>query len=171
MQIFTVGHSTRDEKEFITLLQEFNIEELADVRRYPGSKRNPQFNQRNLEKSLSSHNIDYIWLEQLGGRRRTPPQTSDILPKTGMRNAGFQHYAYYMKTDEFKNAITKLLSIAEKKKTAIMCAEKFYWRCHRRLISDYLLARGINVIHIEDTGKSYPHEMTPDLNSFYISGD
>jgi uncharacterized protein (DUF488 family) len=132
---------------------------VADIRRYPSSRKFPHFNREALCKSLEAEHIEYLWLEGLGGRRHTTKNSNS--PNTGLKSTGFRNYADYMATDEFHQTVQKLLSVAAKRKTAIMCAEKFYWKCHRRLLSDYLAAQGAEVMHILESGKVSVHKLTP----------
>ncbi|SRR6266480_2648852 len=157
MRIWTIGHSTRTIGEFISLLEKHGIKLLADVRLLPGSKRYPQFNKETLAHSLGKVAIRYEHFPELGGRRK-PREDS---PNTAWRNASFRGYADYMETEQFQNGVKHLLDrAADAGPTAIMCAEAVWWRCHRSLISDYLKARGIKVIHILDTNKTEPHPYT-----------
>jgi uncharacterized protein (DUF488 family) len=136
-KIFTVGH--------------------ADIRRFPGSKRHPQFNRINLAAALALAGIEYHWLESLGGRRS---KVADDSINLGLRNESFRNYADYMQTKDFQSAVHELLTIATRKPTTIMCSESVFWRCHRRLVADYLLAHGVAVEHIMPTGKAQPHALT-----------
>jgi uncharacterized protein (DUF488 family) len=157
MQIRTIGHSTRNIDDFISLLEGHGISLLVDVRTFPGSKRYPQFNKEALAASLKAQGIRYKHLPQLGGRRKPKPDSRN----TAWRNASFRGYADYMETEEFRKGIERLLDLAnEVGETAIMCAEAVWWRCHRSLISDYLKARGIEVIHILDANKTELHPFT-----------
>ncbi len=158
-QIFTIGHSNRSFEDFLSILMEFNIQIVADIRRYPSSRKFPHFNRDVLSKLLNRENIEYLWLEALGGRRHAPK--NDKSPNTGLKSIGFRNYADYMSTDQFQTAAQKLLSVAAKAKTAIMCAEKFYWKCHRQLLSDYLFAQDVEVLHIIEVNKIVPHKLTP----------
>jgi uncharacterized protein (DUF488 family) len=143
-EIYTIGHSNRSIEEFKRLLIEHSVEVLADVRRFPSSKYE-HFNQDKLKKSLKDVGIDYIWFEGLGGYRKKILENS---PNTAIKSRGFRNYADYMLTKEFREEVEKLIEIAEKRKVAIMCSEKFFWKCHRKFISDYLTLRGFIVIHI-----------------------
>lgn len=143
--VYTIGHSTRTIDEFIRLLRENDIQLLIDVRRFPGSKRHPQFNKSNLERSLNNANIDYLHMEVLGGRRGKPKKNSK---NDGWTNSGFQAYADYINTTEAREAINKLIEYARQTTYALMCAEAVYWRCHRQLIADVLVARDLSVQHI-----------------------
>lgn len=154
--IFTVGHSTRPIEELLGLLRENGIEALLDVRRYPASRRHPQFNREALERSLPESAIDYVWMPELGGRR-TPRKDSR---NTAWRNAGFRGYADYMETEPFQLAVAQLLQRAETRRSAIMCAEQAWQQCHRGLISDFLKARGVEVMHILDHGRTELHPWT-----------
>jgi uncharacterized protein (DUF488 family) len=157
MRIWTIGHSTRTIDEFISLLKERGIKLLADVRLLPGSKRYPQFNKETLANSLGKAEIRYEHFRELGGRRKTRPDS----PNTAWRNESFRGYADYMETEPFHNGVKHLLNrAADTGPTAIMCAEAVWWRCHRSLISDYLKARGIEVMHILDANKTEPHPYT-----------
>jgi uncharacterized protein (DUF488 family) len=156
-RIWTIGHSTRKIDVFISLLQENGIKLLVDVRSWPGSKRYPQFNKEVLAESLNAHGIRYEHLSELGGRRKAKRDSRN----TAWRNASFRGYADHMETEEFHKGVERLLRLArEVGPTAIMCAEAVWWRCHRSLISDYLKARRIEVIHILDENKTEPHPFT-----------
>lgn len=158
-EIFTAGHSTRSIEDFIELLRENHVSRLADVRSYPSSKRHPQFDQQALRDSLAEHGIHYLHLPALGGMRKAGLKDS---PNTGWESAGFQHYADHMQSAEFKEGIDVLLETAELGPAAVMCAEANPYRCHRRLISDYLTAvKKIPVQHILSAGRVEPHQLTP----------
>ena len=156
--LWTIGHSTRSWEEFTELLRSFRIGVLADVRRFPASRRHPQFHREHLAAALPERNIRYVWFESLGGRRGGGAVDESLYG--GLRNTSFRAYAAYMETPAFTAAVDDLLSIAAETPTAIMCAEAVYWRCHRRLISDHLLARGIKVEHIMSPDRSSPHRLT-----------
>ena len=156
VEVWTVGHSTRPLEEFLEALQSFNIATLVDVRSFPGSRRYPQFNKDNLAASLQTANIEYLHHPELGGRRRARKDSTNI----AWRNEGFRGYADYMETDSFRAAVEKLLALARGSRTAIMCAEAVWWRCHRSLISDYLKADGIEVTHVLAARKAEPHPYT-----------
>src|ERR1043166_1357538 len=156
-RILTIGHSTRNIDVFISLLEENGIKLLVDVRSLPGSKRYPQFNRETLAELLRAHGIRYEHFPELGGRRKSRPDSRN----TAWRNASFRGYADYMETEEFREGVERLLDLSrEAGPAAIMCAEAVWWRCHRSLISDYLKARGIEVIHILDADKTEPHPFT-----------
>jgi uncharacterized protein (DUF488 family) len=154
-RIFTIGHSTRDLSDLIALLREHGVQRLADIRRYPGSRRYPHFSREALALSLPAEGIEYIHMPELGGRRKPLPDSRN----TAWRNEQFRAYADHMATAEFRDAIDKLL--ASPKPTAYMCAEAVPWRCHRNLVSDELTRRGIEVIHILGRGQTQRHEMNP----------
>jgi uncharacterized protein (DUF488 family) len=154
--VFTIGHSTRSIDEFIEMLESFSIETLVDVRSFPGSRRYPHFNREALRDSLAAAAIDYAHVPELGGRRKP---RADSLNMT-WRNESFRGYADYMETDEFRSGIQRLLSLARTGRTVIMCSEAVWWRCHRSMISDYLKAKGVEVIHILAADKSQAHPYT-----------
>lgn len=158
-RLLTIGHSTLSAKEFLNLLEKNGVRCLADIRRFPGSRKFPHFNRDQLERSLPHSGIEYRWLERLGGRRGKQKRTDS--PNMGLRNESFRNYADYMATPEFKAGISELLDLARTKPTAYMCSEAVYWRCHRRLVSDYLVANGFEVLHLMSTGRPRPHELTP----------
>lgn len=161
--IWTIGHSTRMLEEFLELLCAFNIEILVDVRHYPGSRKFPQFNKEQMEFSLPKNNIEYTHLVDLGGRRKVDPNSKN----DGWRLASFRGYADYMQTEQFKNALTQLMKIASKKRTAIMCAEAVWWSCHRSLISDVLKIEGWRVLHImsQKTATSHPYTSVANIEN------
>jgi uncharacterized protein (DUF488 family) len=154
--ICTIGHSTRSIEEFLSLLAESRIEVVADVRSFPGSRKYPQFGREALAASLEAQAIGYHWLPALGGRRRASPDS----PNTTWRNASFRGYADYMSTMEFAQGLLELLETSKKARTAIMCSEAVWWRCHRSMIADELRVRGIEVVHILDAKHSVMHPMT-----------
>lgn len=158
MCFFTIGHSTRTFKELLSLLKEHDIQVLVDVRRWPSSDRCPQFGRERLKESLETRGIRYVWLgEELGGYRREGLGAES--PNKAWDSEGFRNYADHTLTEDFSKGIEKLLTWAGEKRVAYMCAEKFYWRCHRRIISDYLKARGHQVTHIIEKGKTGEHEL------------
>ncbi|SRR5579871_6218611 len=159
LSLFTIGHSTHSLEEFLALLARHDIEALLDIRRFPGSRKFPQFNRDNLAPVLQKAGIEYHWLEALGGRRGRRPEGPSAV-NLGLRNAGFRNYADYMLTPEFQAGLDRLLGVARRRRTALMCAEGLYWRCHRRLVSDCLTAQGITVQHILPDGKLRPHQLT-----------
>ncbi|MDN3655332.1 DUF488 domain-containing protein [Ferruginibacter paludis] len=154
--IWTIGHSTRSLDEFIAMLKSFQVELVADIRSFPGSNRYPHFNKEALEVSLPENNLQYIHLRALGGRRKVQPNSIN----TGWRVAAFRGYADYMETDAFKTAAKELEAIALKQRTAYMCSEAVWWRCHRSLVSDYYKMQGWTVLHIMNIGKMEEHPYT-----------
>jgi hypothetical protein len=157
LPILTIGHSTRPIDEFIELLRQHGVERLVDIRTIPRSRRNPQFNSEALAKSLEDKGIGYVHLKELGGLRH--PRRDSI--NTGWRNDGFRGYADYMQTAEFEEALRRLLELCEGKRCAAMCAEALPWRCHRSLLADALVARGIPVEHILSGSRRDVHSLTP----------
>jgi uncharacterized protein (DUF488 family) len=155
--VFTIGHSTRSSEEFLGVLEAFGIEVIADVRRMPGSRRLPQFDSATLCRSLSERGMDYCWIAQLGGRRRPVPGSHN----TGWRHAAFRAYADHMATEEFAEGLFELLMLARGRRTAVMCAEVLWWRCHRRLIADALVVLGLSVVHISSADKQEAHRIAP----------
>jgi uncharacterized protein (DUF488 family) len=155
-QFWTIGHSTRSIEEFLSLLAGSRIEMIADVRRFPGSRKYPQYGTEALAATLSAHAIDYRWLPALGGRRKASPDS----PNRAWRNASFRGYADYMSTTEFAQGLRELLEMSNKARTALMCSEGVWWRCHRSMIADTLCVRGIEVIHILDAKHNVVHPMT-----------
>ena len=156
MTIYTIGHSTRTIDELIALLKTHQIEVLVDIRSFPMSRRLPHFNRENMEKSLADAQIEYRWMKDLGGRRKRELKES---PNIALRNESFRNYADYMLTPAFQNAIAELLQLAANRRTAIMCAEAVYFRCHRMLVSDYVSAHGHEVRHIFDKNEPRPHTL------------
>lgn len=156
MKLWTIGHSTRPLETFLAVLAHYEVQAIADVRRFPGSRRQPQFGQDALSKALATHGIAYRWLPSLGGRRRARPDS----PNTAWRNASFRGYADHLETDEFARGLGELLEFAGRFRTALMCAELLWWRCHRALIADVLCVRGMEVLHIRDERHSTPHPYT-----------
>jgi uncharacterized protein (DUF488 family) len=154
--IWTIGHSARSFEEFLDMLHSFTIELIADIRSYPGSRKFPQFNKEALEVSLPQDNIQYAHLKNLGGRRKANPDSKN----TGWRHAAFRGYADYMETNIFKDGIIDLANRALKQRTAYMCSEALWWRCHRSMISDYLRSQGWDVMHIMGIGKAELHSYT-----------
>lgn len=155
--IFTVGHSTRSLEEFIALLQSHGVTQVADVRTIPRSRHNPQFNRDTLPQALAAAGIEYRHIARLGGLRHGIPDS----PNMGWRNASFRGFADYMQTAEFAEGLGELLDLARQRPTAVMCAEAVPWRCHRSLIADALLVRGIPVEEIIGAGRTQAHKLTP----------
>lgn len=155
-KIWTIGHSTRSIEELVAMLKSCDIQLLADVRSYPGSRKYPQFNKLALEISVPVSGIEYIHIPELGGRRKTTPNSKNI----AWRHPAFRNYADYMETAPFKKGIAELIKLALDKRTAYMCSEAVWWRCHRSMISDYLKVRGWMVMHIMGEGKVKEHPYT-----------
>jgi uncharacterized protein (DUF488 family) len=160
--VYTIGHSTRTLDELVAALQAHGVTTLADIRSFPMSRRLPHFNRESLELELPRHGIAYVWMKELGGRRK---KIRDDSPNTGLRNDSFRNYADYMLTPEFAEGIDRLLKFAAEGKTAIMCAERVYFQCHRMLVSDYLAAHGHTVLHIDDDKRALrPHRLMAEAH-------
>ena len=157
--LYTIGHSTRTLEELIAALKAHEIETLVDIRAFPMSRRLPQFNRESLEKTLPAAGIRYVWMKALGGYRKRILAES---PNIALRNDSFRNYADYTLTPEFERAVGGLLALAENSRTAYMCAERVYFRCHRMLVSDWLVAHGHEVLHIDAEGPAKPHRLTPE---------
>lgn len=154
--IWTIGHSTLAFDDFVAVLAQHRIVAILDVRRFPGSRRHPWFARESLADSLPARGIEYAWLPQLGGRRRARPGSSN----TGWRNASFQGYADHLDSAEFAEGLAATLAMAARRRSALMCAESLWWRCHRALVADVLKLRGIQVLHILGAGEPTPHAWT-----------
>ena len=154
--LYTIGHSTRSLDELIAVLQAHSIQTLVDIRSFPMSRRLPHFKREALGKTLAEAGIRYLWLKELGGRRK---KIRDDSPNLALRNDSFRNYADYMLTEEFQHGIAELIKLAEQSHTAYMCAERVYFRCHRMLLSDWLVAHGHEVFHIDGTGPVKQHEL------------
>ena len=159
--IYTVGHGTKTTEELVEVLREADIDRLVDVRRYPGSRRNPHFSREAFQKWLPTHGVFYDWRgETLGGRREhANPNTRH----PSLRNKSFQGYADYMDTPQFRDAVIELEKEAETERIAIMCAETLWWRCHRRMISDALHVRGNEVLHLIKPGDRNAHKPVEEM--------
>jgi uncharacterized protein (DUF488 family) len=156
--IYTIGHSTRAQEEFIAVLRHYAIVTLVDIRSMPRSRHNPQFNRGELEQALPPCGIRYVYLAQLGGLRHGLGSAS---PNTGWRNASFRAYADYMATDSFRQGVAEALALAHDGPLALMCAEAVPWRCHRSLVADALVARGVAVRDIYDARHAASHRLPP----------
>ncbi len=154
--IYTIGHSTHPWEEFVELLHSFDIRVLVDVRRLPGSRKFPQFDQENMAPALQAEGIRYVHLTALGGKRKPHPDSSN----TRWRNASFRAYADYMETVAFREGIAALENLARQQTVAFMCSEAVWWRCHRSMIADFLKARDWKVMHIMGIGKAQLHPYT-----------
>ena len=157
--LYTIGHSTRSLEELISALRAHEIQTLVDIRAFPMSRRLPQFNHDSLEQSLPAAGIRYVSMKALGGYRKKVLEES---PHIALRNQSFRNYADYMLTPEFEEAISELLALANNSRTAYMCAERPYFRCHRMLVSDWLTAHGHEVLHIDAEGPVKPHKLMPE---------
>jgi uncharacterized protein (DUF488 family) len=157
IEVFTIGHSTRTTEEFLALLAAHGIERVADVRTIPRSQHNPQFNREALAAAVRRAGIGYIHFKALGGLRHARKDSINL----GWQNMSFRGFADYMQTPEFARAIGRLIGFARKKRIAILCAEAVPWRCHRSLIADALLVRGVAVQHILSGRSARPHTLTP----------
>lgn len=157
--LYTIGHSTRTLDEFLSALKAHRIEMLVDIRAFPMSRRLPHFNRESLESELPKRGIHYAWMKALGGYRKATRKDS---PNTALRNASFRNYADYTLTPEFEQAMGDLLRLAEQSRTAFMCAERVYFRCHRMIVSDWLVAHGHEVLHIDAEGPTRPHTLTAE---------
>ncbi len=154
--VWTIGHSSRPLETFLALLKGEDVEQVADVRRYAGSRAHPHFNPEPLARSLREDGIQYVPFPELGGRRVPNPASVN----TVWRNAAFRAYADYMETEGFRTGFARLVQVATEGRTAILCAEAVWWRCHRSLIADALKAAGVRVLHIMDGGKLSEHPYT-----------
>jgi uncharacterized protein (DUF488 family) len=157
--LYTIGHSTRTLEDLIATLRAHQIENLADIRAYPASRRLPQFKREALETSLPAAAIGYVWMKALGGYRK---KILDDSPNIALRNDSFRNYADYMLTPEFEPAIAALVALGDKTRTAYMCAERVYFQCHRMLVSDWLVAHGHEVMHIDDARPARLHTLSVD---------
>jgi uncharacterized protein (DUF488 family) len=158
--MFTIGHSTRSVGELIALLRYAGVDLLVDVRSVPRSRTNPQFNTDTLPQPLAQAGIGYRHIRALGGLRHRP-KGAPASPNTLWRNDAFRNYADYAMTETFRAGLAELRALADEHRCAIMCAEAVWWRCHRRLVADYLLAEGVPVGHIMGSGKIEPARLTP----------
>jgi uncharacterized protein (DUF488 family) len=154
--VYTLGHSTRDLAEFSAVLQAQQIASLVDIRAFPMSRRLPHFNRERLEMWLPEVGVEYVWMKELGGRRKKITNDS---PNIALRSDSFRNYADYMLTPEFQAAAAQVVALAEKGRTAIMCAERVWFQCHRMMVSDYLVANGHMVLHIDDEKPPKEHKL------------
>lgn len=159
-RLYTIGHSTRPIEELIEALQAHGIRTLVDIRAFPMSRRLPQFNRESLEQSLAEAEIRYVWMKALGGYRKRIREDS---PNIALRNESFRNYADYMLTNEFEDAMKEVIALAEQAPAVYMCAERVYFRCHRMLVSDWLLAHGHEALHIDGKGPVKPHRLTAEV--------
>ena len=156
-RLWTVGHSTRTWEDFREVLRVHEITAVVDVRRFPGSRKFPWFGSDAMSEQLPRDGVGYEWISQLGGRRSVLPGS----PNGGWRNSSFQGYADHMASTEFADGLEQALAAAAQGRTALMCAELLWWRCHRRLISDLLVYRGHQVLHIQTKRAAEPHHLNP----------
>lgn len=163
--LYTIGHSTRSLDELIEALRAHSIETLVDIRSFPVSRRLPHFNRESLEKALPLVGIRYTWMKGLGGMRK---KIRDDSPHLELRSEGFRNYADYMLTEEFHQNVATLVGQAGQSRTAYMCAERHYSNCHRMLLSDWLVAHGHEVLHIDGPGPVTVHQLMPDAR--FIDG-
>jgi uncharacterized protein (DUF488 family) len=157
--LHTIGHSTRPLDDLIEALRAHQIQSLVDIRAFPMSRRLPQFNRDSLQETLPAAGIQYTWMKALGGYRK---KILDDSPNIAMRNQSFRNYADYMLTPAFEQAMAELIALAETSPTAYMCAERVYFRCHRMLVSDWLVAHGHEVLHIDGAGPVKSHTLTSE---------
>jgi uncharacterized protein (DUF488 family) len=155
--VHTLGHSTLSTDELVARLDAHGIRGVADVRRFPASRRHPQFTREALARALAESGLQYDWLPALGGRRAARADS----PHTGWRVEGFRGYADHMETAEFASGLAALLDLARARPTAVMCAEAVPWRCHRQLIADALVVRGVDVRHVLGATAVEAHRLTP----------
>ena len=160
--LYTIGHSTRTFDELVSALRTHGITTLVDIRAFPMSRRLPHFNRELLEQSLAEQGIHYVWMKALGGYRKATGKNS---PHTALRNASFRNYADYTLTREFEHAAAELIQMADHSPTAYMCAERVYFRCHRMIVSDWLVAHGHEVRHIDAEGPTRPHKISADART------
>jgi uncharacterized protein (DUF488 family) len=157
--LYTIGHSTRPLDDLIQSLGAHQIQTLVDIRAFPQSRRLPHFNRDSLQQTLPAAGVRYLWMKALGGYRK---QILEASPNIALRNQSFRNYADYMLTPHFEQAMADLITLAGDSRVACMCAERLYFRCHRMLISDWLLLQGNQVRHIEGTGPAQPHALTAE---------
>jgi uncharacterized protein (DUF488 family) len=157
--LYTIGHSTRSLDDLIEALRAHQINTLVDIRAFPMSRRLPQFNRDSLAESLPAAGIRYVWMKALGGYRK---KILDESPNIALRNDSFRNYADYMLSTEFERTMEELIQLAQAAPTAYMCAERVYFHCHRMLVSDWLVAHGHDVLHIDGTRPVKPHKPTSE---------
>lgn len=158
LQLFTLGHSNRSLDDFVELLTIYGVETLVDIRSRPGSRKHPHFNHDNLQAILPKRGLGYLWMPRLGGLRGSMKGFAS--PNTGLQDLGFRNYADYMGTAEFRLGVEALLEVMKQAATACMCAEAHYSHCHRMLLSDYLVAAGVTVLHILGPGELVQHRLS-----------
>jgi uncharacterized protein (DUF488 family) len=159
--LYTIGHSTRALEELLTVLRVHRIEALVDIRSFPVSRRLPHFNRDSLEQTVPRAGIRYVWVKSLGGFRKKVREDS---PNVALRSASFRNYADHMLTPEFEEAAAELVHLAETLRTAYMCAERVWFHCHRMLVSDWLVAHGHTVLHIDGEAPPKAHRLNPEAH-------
>jgi uncharacterized protein (DUF488 family) len=159
--LYTIGHSTRTLEALITVLQAHRIEALVDIRSFPVSRRLPHFNRESLEQTVPQAGMRYVWMKSLGGFRKKVREDS---PNVALRSASFRNYADHMLTPEFEEAAAELIRLAETLRTSYMCAERVWFHCHRMLVSDWLVAHGHTVLHIDDEAPPKAHRLNPEAH-------
>jgi uncharacterized protein (DUF488 family) len=165
MTVRTVGHGTLPAETFASLLDGAHIARVVDVRSFPGSRRNPQFGREEMERWAPAAGIGYVWIRELGGRRRPAGNSKHV----ALRNDAFRGYADYMETSAFLTGVDELLKLTDRESIAVMCSETVWWHCHRRLLADHLLLiRGIEVVHLMHDGRLTPHAPTEGVR---VAGD
>ncbi len=157
--LYTIGHSTRAFDDLVASLRAHQIQTLVDIRAFPASRRLPQFNRESLEQTLPAAGIQYLWRKSLGGYRK---KTLEESPNLALRNQSFRNYADYMLSPEFEQSMSELVTLADVSRTAYMCAERLHFRCHRMLVSDWLVSHGHEVRHIDSLGPVKPHALTAE---------
>jgi uncharacterized protein (DUF488 family) len=157
--VFTIGHSTRTQDDLLTVLRAHQVVVLVDIRSFPASRRLPHFNREQMEIWLPQGGVEYVWERDLGGRRKKQMPES---PNIALRSDSFRNYADYMLGEQFQAAAARLLELAAARRTAIMCAERLWFQCHRMMVSDYLVAHGHEVLHIADEKPPKPHALMPE---------
>jgi len=155
--LYTVGHGARPVDDLLHTLRSAGIERLVDVRSFPGSRKHPQFGKDALAETLASSGIEYVWRPELGGFRK--PRVDS--PHSALRHPAFRGYADHMDTEEFRSGLQWLIDAGAQRPTAFMCAESLWWRCHRRLLADALVARGCTVNHLMAGGGQEEHRLHP----------
>ena len=156
-KVYTVGHSNRSIEEFLEIVHHYTIEVVFDVRRFPSSRKYPHFNKDSLRRSLAKMGVEYFWMKNMGGYRGYVEGAEKY---KCFRAQGYRNYAAWMESDEWRKDFMRVVDVAKRKTSAIMCSERIPWRCHRKLISDALLAAGFQVIHIIEIGRTYIHRLT-----------
>jgi uncharacterized protein (DUF488 family) len=161
MTIYTIGHSDRPFPTFLRLLRAHGVELLVDVRRHPGSRKHPQYNREALAEALAEGGIGYVFLGDTLGGRRSAAGPAEESPNRGLTHPSFRNYADYMRTAEFRRGVEDLLALAAGRKACVMCSEGWWVKCHRRLLADALVARGVEVRHITSGVRADPHTLDP----------